>query len=160
MRSKKTTKASKAAPKKTRAKRNIKSANGKLSMDMYHRQVHGGGIMPSVPGLNYRDTQYRTDGGVKNSARFVVNMAVDGRVKVWSWSIPVHGPVESLRNACKHLVVMRKKQYNRFPYKADELMEKAVEDFLNAGRRGYSKSTMSKEFQETRKALANYAKGK
>jgi hypothetical protein len=131
-----------------------RSVSEKRTMSMYRRQVRGGGIMPSVPGLNFRDTQYRQDGGVKNSARFVVNIAVDGRVKVWSWSVPVHGPVESLQAACKHLAKLRKAQYHKFPDSANVMMENAIADFLNSGRRGYSANKMSKEFRETRKALA------
>ncbi len=110
--------------------------------------------MPSVPGLNFRDTQYRADGGLKNSARFVVNIAVEGRVKVWSWSVPEHGPVKSLREACKHLAKLRKEQYDKFPDSAKKMMDRAVSDFVDSSRRGYTAKTMSKEFRETRKALA------
>lgn len=132
----------------------MKTAGDKRTMAMYRRQVRGGGIMPSVPGLNFRDTQYRPDGGVKNSARFVVNVAVDGRVKVWSWSIAEHGPVKALRQACAHLAKLRKMQYEKFPVSSRAMQTKAIDDFLGAGKRGYASTTMSKEFRETRKALS------
>lgn len=123
-------------------------------MAMFRRQVRGGGIMPSVPGLNFRDTQFRADGGVKNSARFVVNIAVDGRVKVWSWSVPEHGPVKALKLACAHLAAVRKEQYHNFPDSAADMMSRAIDDFLMSARRGYPISRMSKDFGKTRKALA------